>query len=67
MNKRYYWIKLREGFFNSDEVKQKYMDCMDFAGKFSSAAAEKAAEMALSLDTLEDVSELAGVLTFPDK
>ncbi len=52
---------------NSDEVVQKYMDCMDFAGKFSSAAAEKAAEMALSLDKLEDVSELAGVLTFPDK
>jgi len=52
---------------NTDEVMQKYMDCMDFAGTFSSAAAEKAAEMALSLDKLEDVSELAGVLTFPDK
>ena len=52
---------------NSDEVKQKYMDCLDFAGTFSSAAADKAADMALSLDTLEDVSELASVLTFPDK
>jgi len=52
---------------NRDEVKQKYMDCMNFAGTFSSEAAEKAAGMALSLDKLEDVSELTGVLTFPDK
>jgi len=43
------------------------MDCMDFADTFSSTAAEKAADMALSLDTLEDVSELVSVLTFPDK
>ncbi len=52
---------------SADEVKQKYMDCMNFAGTFSSAAAEKAAEMALSLDTLGDVSELTRILTFPDK
>jgi 2-methylcitrate dehydratase PrpD len=52
---------------SADEVKQKYMDCIDFAGTFSSTAAEKAAEMALSLDTLEDVSELTSILTFPDK
>jgi len=51
----------------TDEVKQKYIDCMDFAGTFSGAAAEKAADMALSLDKLDDVSELASVLTFPDK
>ena len=52
---------------SADEVKQKYMDCIDFAGTFSSTAAEKAADMALSLDTLEDVSELTSILTFPDK
>jgi 2-methylcitrate dehydratase PrpD len=50
----------------TDEVMHKYMDCLDFAGIFSRHAAEKAAEMTLSLDKLEDVSELASVLTFPD-
>jgi len=51
----------------ADEVKQKYMACMDFAGTFSSASAEKAADMALALDTLDDVSELTNILTFPDR
>jgi 2-methylcitrate dehydratase PrpD len=50
-----------------DEVIQKYMDCMDFAGNFSKSSAEKAAELALSLDNVQHVTELVGILTFPDK
>jgi 2-methylcitrate dehydratase PrpD len=50
-----------------DEVMRKYMDCMAFAGTFSDEAAEKAAEMTLALDKVEDVSELTSILTFPDK
>jgi 2-methylcitrate dehydratase PrpD len=49
-----------------DEVWQKYMDCMDFAGTFSRQAAERPAEMTLSLDTVTDVSELIRLLTFPN-
>jgi len=52
---------------NPEEVMQKYMDCMDFAGIFSRQTAEKAADMALSLDTLSDVSALVDLLTFPDR
>ena len=52
---------------SKDEVIQKYMDCMDFAGTFSREAAEKTAELALSLDNIQDVSELLDILTFPDK
>ena len=50
-----------------DEIKKKYLDCMDFAGSFSKEATEKAAEMALALDEIKDVSELMSLLTFPDK
>ncbi|MFC1931327.1 MmgE/PrpD family protein [Chloroflexota bacterium] len=50
----------------SDEVKKKYLDCMDFAGTFSYEKAERAAEMALALDEVKDVSELVSILTFPD-
>jgi 2-methylcitrate dehydratase PrpD len=52
---------------SSDEIMKKYTDCMDFAGSFSHKATEKAAEMALELDKVKDVSELASLLTFPDK
>lgn len=51
----------------SEEVMQKYMDCMNFAGNFSHKVAERAAEITLALDSLEDVSELASIFTFPDK
>jgi len=40
---------------------------MDFACSFSHKTAEKAAEMTLMLDKLDDVSELTSILTFPDK
>jgi hypothetical protein len=43
------------------------MDCMDFANTFSRETVERAADMTLSLDRLEDVSELVELLTFPDK
>ena len=46
---------------------KKYTDSIDFAGTFSREAAEKAAEMALALDEVKDVSELMSILTFPDK
>jgi hypothetical protein len=52
---------------SSDEVTKKYMDCMDFANTFSRETVERAADMTLSLDRLEDVSELVELLTFPDK
>jgi 2-methylcitrate dehydratase PrpD len=51
---------------STDEVTKKYMDCMGFAGTFARATVDRAADMALSLDRLEDVSELAELLTFPD-
>ena len=51
----------------SDEVKKKYLTCMEFAGTFSVEKAEKSAEMALALDEIKDVSELVGILTFPDE
>jgi 2-methylcitrate dehydratase PrpD len=51
----------------ANEVMKKYNDCMEFAGSFSAKATKKAAEMALALDELKDVSELANILTFPDK
>lgn len=40
---------------------------MDFAGTFSQKTAEKAAEMTLALDTIQDVSELIEIFTFTDK
>ena len=52
---------------NTDEVMEKYTDCMDFAGIFSKEASEKAAEMTLGLDQLGDVSELLHILTYPDR
>ena len=51
---------------NDDEVMKKYMDCMAYAGTFSNAAAEKAAELCLRLEKLKDVSELMQVLCHPD-
>ena len=50
-----------------EEVMHKYMDCLDFAGTFSRKTAEKAAKMTLTLDTIQDVSELINIFTFPDK
>lgn len=52
---------------STDQVMKKYMGCMDFAGTFSRSRAEQAAEMTLRLDKVEDVSELMGLVTFPDK
>jgi len=52
---------------SSDEVTKKYLDCMDFANTFSRETVERAADMTLALDHLEDVSELVELLTFPDK
>ncbi len=48
-----------------DEVMKKYLDCMDFAGSFSKGLAERAAEMTLALDKVQDVSELMSIFTFP--
>jgi|TARA_B100001971_G_scaffold46263_1_gene41257 2-methylcitrate dehydratase PrpD len=52
---------------NTDEVIQKYLDCIEFAGIFNRETAEIAADMTLSLDSLDNVSELVSTLTFPDK
>ena len=51
---------------NTDEVMQKFVGCADFAGTFSSATVQKAADMILHLDELENISDLANILTFPD-
>ena len=50
-----------------DEIMKLYMDKIDFAGILSHKQAEKAAEMALALDKVKDVSELTDIFTFPDK
>jgi 2-methylcitrate dehydratase PrpD len=52
---------------STDEVMKKYTDCMEFAGNFSRERAEKAAEMTLALDEVNDVSEIMDLLIFPDK
>lgn len=52
---------------STEEVRGKYMESMDFADTFSRKTTETAADMTLSLDCLEDVSELVSLLTFPDK
>jgi 2-methylcitrate dehydratase PrpD len=53
--------------FGVKEVRTKYNDCFDFAGTFSRARTNQIAEIALSLDKLEDVSVLTSLLTSPDK
>lgn len=49
-----------------EEVMSKYFACLDFAGTFTRDTAEKAADMTQKLDTLDDISELVGLLTYPD-
>jgi len=51
--------------FGPNEVMKKYQDCMDFSGIFSRVQTEQIAEMTLALDKVEDVSDLAKLLTFP--
>lgn len=52
---------------SSADVMTKYLDCMQFAGIFSSNRVEQAAEMTLAMENLPDVSVLANMLTCPDK
>jgi len=51
----------------SEEVMKKYLDCINFAGIFTQKTAEKAAEITLKLDKVEDVTELISMLTYPDR
>jgi 2-methylcitrate dehydratase PrpD len=50
-----------------DEVMQKYFDCVDFAGMLSRKSAEKAAEMLLRLDTLDELGPLMDIFAFPER
>jgi len=50
-----------------DEVMQKYLDCIDFARALSHNMAEKAAEMILQMDAIDDVEKLVHIFTFPDR
>ena len=52
--------QFNQGFITTEYLAASLLD-------MSYHTAEKAADMALSLDKIEDVSEVASVLTFPDK
>ena len=53
--------------FGVSEVRQKYLECMEYAGCYSRERVEQIADLALNLDRLHDLSVLAGYLTFPDR
>jgi 2-methylcitrate dehydratase PrpD len=53
--------------FGVTEATKKFMDCINFAGTFSSGRAEQIADLVLSLDRLPDISEVASLLTYPDE
>jgi 2-methylcitrate dehydratase PrpD len=51
----------------SDEVTEKYLDCVNFAGTLSENMAEKAADMVLNLDKTPNIAELMNIFTYPAK
>jgi 2-methylcitrate dehydratase PrpD len=53
--------------FGATEVTRKYLDCISFAGTFSSGRAEQIADLVLSLDRVDDIAALASLLTYPDR
>ena len=53
--------------FGPEDGIRKYNDCVDFAGTFSRARSQRIAEMTLALDKIDDISELAVLLTYPDQ
>lgn len=53
--------------FGIPEVRQKYLECMEYAACYSPQRIEQIADLALNLDRLNNLSVLAGYLTYPDR
>jgi len=49
------------------DVMDKFMGCVDYAGVLSHEQAGRAAKMVQALDDVKDVSELVNIFSFPDK
>jgi 2-methylcitrate dehydratase PrpD len=53
--------------FGPTEGAKKYLDCINFAGTFSSGRANQIADLIVGLDRLGDISTLSSLLTYPDQ
>lgn len=58
---------LADDKLSQDEVMQKYMDCVEFAGILSNEKANNIAQKVWELDKIKDVSELCNELTYLQK